>query len=226
MLDEAGEIAVAHRKLRPTHEERLVWGQGDGHGLRCFDVRGVRCSVLNCWENWMPLARTALYAQGTQLHVGLWPGTDANTRDITPFVAREGRLFVLSAGARMDIDHVPPDFGLREALGDAWTRNGGSALAGPDGAWVREPDTTTDGLVLADLDTAHVLAARQSFDPTGHYSRPDVLRLTVDRKRRDGVELQDGEAAPRSSVRTLALSSPEMRLGGMPGPGTVSWPAK
>ncbi len=187
VIDEAGEIVLAHRKLRPTYEERLVWAPGDGHGLRTFDVRGVRCSVLNCWENWMPLARTALYAQGTQLHVALWPGTDANTRDITRFVAREGRVFVLSAGARMDAARVPADFELGQRLGDAWDRNGGSALASPDGAWVVEPDTTTDGLVLGDIDTSMVLAERQSFDPTGHYARPDVLRLSVDRARHDSV---------------------------------------
>lgn len=191
VVDEGGEIVVAHRKLRPTYEERLVWGPGDGHGLRTFDVRGVRCSVLNCWENWMPLPRTALYAQGTQLHVGIWPGTDVNTRDITRFVAREGRVFMLSAGARMSLDDVPKDFELGQRLGEAWNRNGGSAVAGPDGNWVVEPDTTTDGLVLADIDVAQVLAARQSFDATGHYSRPDVLQLSVDRTRHENATFND-----------------------------------
>ena len=189
VLDERGEIAIAHRKLRPTYEERLVWGPGDGHGLRTFDVRGVRCSALNCWENWMPLARTALYAQGTQLHVAIWPGSDTLTRDITRFVAKEGRVFVLSAGGRMSKAEVPDDFALGQGLdAAAWERNGGSAIAAPDGSWVVEPDTTTDGLVIGEVDISTVAAERQSFDATGHYSRPDVLRLSVDRRRQSSVD--------------------------------------
>ncbi len=192
VISEAGEIELAHRKLRPTYEERLVWAPGDGQGLRTFEIRGVTCSTLNCWENWMPLPRTALYAQGTQLHVGLWPGTDTNTRDITRFVAREGRVFMLSAGARMGFEDVPDDFALGRGLGEAaWVRNGGSAVAGPDGAWVLEPDVTTDGLVICEVEIDQVLAERQSFDATGHYSRPDVLQLSVNRTRQRNVTFED-----------------------------------
>jgi nitrilase len=98
-----------HRKLVPTYEERLAWGWGDGHGLRLSTVEGWRVGALNCWENWMPAARLALYSQGEELHVSLWPGRPANTRETAAFQAREGRVYVVAASGVLRAEEVPSD---------------------------------------------------------------------------------------------------------------------
>lgn len=189
-IDPIRGLVGAHRKLMPTHEERMVWGIGDGHGLRAHDVGGFRVSGLSCWENWMPQARHALYADGATLHISTWPGSVRNTRDITRFIALEGRVYSLAVGAVLDYADVPSDFPLRAellALDEPAGYNGGSAIAGPDGAWLVEPVAGAERLVIADIDPAEVSRERQNFDPTGHYSRPDVFTVTVDRRRRSAA---------------------------------------
>ena len=185
-------VLTAHRKLVPTYEERLVWARGDGHGLRSFEVKGVTVTALNCWENWMPQARHALYAQGSQVHVAIWPGTVGNTRDITRFVALEGRVFCLSASSLLRKSDVPGDFPpLARWPDDSWRRNGGSAIAAPDGQWLVEPVANEERLVTAEIDPGQVLAARQTFDPTGHYSRPDIFDVRVNRARLRAAKFDD-----------------------------------
>jgi len=193
-IDSEGALRNVHRKLMPTHEERLAWAAGDGHGLRCFDIGRFRLGSLNCWENWMPLARSALYAQGEDLHIASWPGSRHNTEVITPFIAREGRSFALSISSLLHRDELSPDLPeiatLRECL-PAVLANGGSCIAGPNGAWIIEPAVAEDRLLMADIDHAQVRGERQNFDPFGHYSRPDVLELRVDRRRRSGLRVRD-----------------------------------
>jgi nitrilase len=192
-IDPAAGIVSAHRKLRPTYEERLVWGSGDGHGLRVHRLaNGWRVGGLNCWENWMPLARTALYGGGEDLHVSVWPGSTRLTEDITRFVAREGRVYSLAAGAIVTTEDVPADFPLYEELLAAGGvhQNGGSAIAGPDGRWIVAPVADEERLVVADLDLAAVAEERQNLDVTGHYARPDVLHLHVDRRRQESVTFE------------------------------------
>jgi len=189
-----GEIVNTHRKLVPTYEERLAWSPGDGLGLRTFDLAPFTLGALNCWENWMPLPRAALSAQGEDLHVALWPGNARNTVDITRFMAREGRSYVLSASgllSRADIhDGVPHADLLRDAL-PATCADGGSAIAAPDGSWLVEPVRGEERLLLGDLDHARLLGERQNFDPVGHYARPDVFELVVRRNRPRGVRFED-----------------------------------
>lgn len=189
-----GQIGSAHRKLMPTYEERLVWSPGDGHGLRVHDLHGFRVGGLNCWENWMPLPRAALYAQGENLHVAVWPGSRRNTDDITRFAAREGRSYVLSVAGLMHADWIPaavPHADKIAKAADGWLADGGSCIAGPDGQWVIKPVTEREALITAELDLNSVYRERQNFDPAGHYSRPDVTELRVDRRRQSTARFSD-----------------------------------
>jgi nitrilase len=186
MIDADGTVLSTHRKLMPTYEERLSWGIGDGAGLVVHDVGPFRVGALNCWENWMPLARTALYAAGETLHVAIWPGSRRNTSDITRFAAREGRSYVISASSLLRASDIPEGIPSRDRIApdpNEMIHDGGSCLAGPDGAWIIEPVTDREELLVADLDPDRVRAERQNFDAAGHYGRADVLQLTVDRRR-------------------------------------------
>jgi nitrilase len=193
-IDPHAGVVGTHRKLMPTYEERLVWGTGDGNGLRVHQAGAARVGGLNCFENWMPQARHALYAQGEELHVSVWPGNPRNTIDITRFIAKEGRVFSLAANGLLGLADIPADFPLRAALEEAGVTEycrGGSALAAPDGRWLVEPSADEERLIVADIDLAEVRAERLTMDPTGHYSRPDVFTVDVDRRRRAASRFQD-----------------------------------
>ena len=142
----------------------------------------------------MPLPRTALYGLGEDLHIAVWPGSDHNTKDITRFMAREGRSYVISVSALMQKEDFPKDTRHYEALmktAPDWLSNGGSCIAGPDGEWIIPPVLHKEGNIYAELDYERVLQERQNFDPVGHYSRPDVTQLTVNRKRQSTATFED-----------------------------------
>jgi nitrilase len=193
-IDAGGTIQTVHRKLMPTYDERLTWSPGDGNGLRTHPLGPFTVGGLNCWENWMPLARAALYGLGEDLHVALWPGSVRNTKDITRFMAMEGRSYVISVSGLMRLSDVPADTPHSNAItssSEDFFANGGSCIAGPDGKWVVAPVADEEKLILATLDQKRVREERQNFDPAGHYSRPDVLRLTVNRQRQSTVSVVD-----------------------------------
>ncbi len=186
-----GVIASVHRKLVPTYEERLSWAPGDGHGLRTHALGAFTVGGLNCWENWMPLARAALYGQGEDLHVAVWPGNVRNTVDLTRHIARESRSFVISVSGLMRREDFPastPHYQQIMANCPLMPADGGTCIAGPDGEWCVEPVVGCETILYADLDPARVREERQNFDPAGHYSRPDVTRLVVNRERQSTTQ--------------------------------------
>lgn len=193
-INQEGFIKSVHRKLQPTYDERLTWAPGDGHGLQVHPLKNFTVGGLNCWENWMPLPRTALYGQGEDLHVAVWPGSDHNTKDITRFIARESRSFVISVSSLMQKSDFPketPHFDKIIKSAPDILVNGGSCIAGPDGEWIMEPVINKEGIFYETLDFSRVLEERQNFDVVGHYSRPDITQLNVNRDRQSTVFFND-----------------------------------
>ncbi|MFD0798867.1 carbon-nitrogen hydrolase family protein [Maribacter chungangensis] len=193
-IDQNGEIKSVHRKLQPTYDERLTWAPGDGNGLQVHPLKQFTVGGLNCWENWMPLPRAALYGQGENLHVAVWPGSEHNTKDITRFIARESRSYVLSVSSLMKKEDFPegtPHLEKLLAAAPDVLANGGSCIAAPDGEWLVEPIIGKEGLFYHTLDFNRIYEERQNFDAVGHYSRPDITQLTVNRERQSTVRFKD-----------------------------------
>jgi nitrilase len=175
-----GELALHHRKLVPTNHERLIWGPGDGGGLRAVETGFGRVGGLICWENYMPLARFALYESGVEIYVASTADDgDAWQATLVP-IARESRAFVVAPSHFQRAAAYPDDFPLRRLLeGRDVIGRGGSAILAPDGAYLAGPLYGEEGILYADLEGARLLEERQRFDPAGHYHRPDVLGLTL-----------------------------------------------
>ncbi len=193
-IDASGTIQSVHRKLMPTYEERLVWSPGDGNGLQVHKLDAFTVGALNCWENWMPLPRTALYGMGEDLHVAIWPGSIRNTEDITRFIAKESRSYVISVSGMMKKENITKDIPHSDLMINncpGVAADGGSCLAAPNGSWVIEPQINKEGIFVAEIDHKEVRRERQNFDPSGHYSRPDVLELQVNRKRQSPINITD-----------------------------------
>ena len=175
-----GELALHHRKLVPTNHERLVWGQGDGRGLRAIETPLGRIGGLICWENYMPLARFALYESGVEVYIASTADDGDSWQATLRHIALESRAFVISPCHFQRAAAYPDDFPLQRLLeGRDVLGRGGSAILAPDGSYLAGPLYDEEGILYAELDPARLAAARQRFDPAGHYHRPDVLRLDV-----------------------------------------------
>ena len=175
-----GSLALHHRKLVPTNHERLVWGQGDGSGLRAIETDIGRLGGLICWENYMALARFALYESGVEIYVASTADDSDAWQSTLVHIARESRAFVVSPCHFQRASSYPDDFPLAEALeGRDVLGRGGSAILAPNGLYLAGPLYDEEGILYAELDPARLLEERQRFDPAGHYHRPDVLGLRV-----------------------------------------------
>ena len=175
-----GSLALHHRKLVPTNHERLIWGQGDGRGLDAVETGFGRVGGLICWENYMPLARFALYEAGVEIYVASTADDGDAWQSTLVHIARESRSYVVSPSAFQRASSYPDDFPLASELeGVDVIGRGGSAILAPDGSYLAGPLYDEEGILYAELDPSRLLAERQRFDPVGHYHRPDVLRLGV-----------------------------------------------
>jgi nitrilase len=185
-----GALLAKHRKLVPTGAERTVWGMGDGSSLGVVDTPHGRLSGLTCWENYMPLARFHLYAQGVDIWIAptlaVGDGWIATMRHI----AHEGRCYVIGVNPCVHADQIPADFPDRDRLwrgqpdDGGWVEPGNTVIVSPTGDILAGPARFEETILTAEVDLSIVRAARRYFDPVGHYNRPDIFQLSVDTRPR------------------------------------------
>ena len=185
-----GQLVAKHRKLKPTAAERLIWGEGDGSTMPVIDTPMGRVGGLICWENYMPLARMAMYGKGVELYLA--PTADARPRwqATLQHIALEGRCFVLGCNQYVTRGMYPADLETRDEL-LRWPEvlcRGGSAIYAPDGSCLAEPLFDSAGILYADLDPGEIVRGKFDFDVTGHYARPDVFHFGVDETPRSAVD--------------------------------------
>ena len=191
-----GRLVDRHRKLVPTGSERTVWGMGDGSTLRVVDTQHGRIGGLICWENYMPLARFHLYAQGVDVWLAPTLAQGDGWIATMQHLARENRMYVVGVNPVLHVDQIPADFPDRERVWRTdpdepdWVEPGNSVIVGTNGEVLAGPARFAETVLTAELDLDRVRSARRLFDPVGHYHRPDVFRLAVD-------------TAPRPVVTTL-----------------------
>jgi nitrilase len=181
-IDAAGDILGVHRKLVPTNAERLVWAPGDGSTLQAYDTPLGKVGGLICWENYMPLARYAMYAWGTEIYLApTWDRGQSWTATLQ-HIAKEGRCYVVGCCIAMRKDDIPDRYDLKSrfyANAGEWINVGDSAIVAPGGEIVAGPARMKEEILYAEIDPVKIDESRYLFDVAGHYSRPDVFELTV-----------------------------------------------
>ncbi len=185
-IDSSGQISNHHRKLVPTHTERLVWAPGDALGLKVVETPLGRVGGLICWEHWMPLSRQTLHHSGEHIHIAAWPGVKEMHQIASRHYAFEGRCFVLAAGLIMAARDLPSQFSLPPDLAknpDQLIINGGSAIIAPDGRYIAGPVYDKETILTAKLELSEIYQERMTLDTSGHYYRPDIFNFTVKQNR-------------------------------------------
>ena len=191
VIGPTGEVLNRHRKLMPTNAERMVWGTGDASGLNVVETPMGRVGTLICWESYMPLARFALYAQGCEIYIAPTWADGATWLASMQHIAYEGRCWVLGNGCAMRGKDIPPGFPKRAQLFpdlEAWYNAGDSVVVSPGGRVVAGPLHEEHGIIYADCDPAAASAAKRTLDVAGHYGRPDIFKLEVNREHRTPIE--------------------------------------
>lgn len=177
-----GTLLNRHRKLMPTNPERMVWGFGDASGLKVVDSPAGKVGTLLCWENFMPLARYALYAQGVEIYIAPTYDSGDGWLGTLQHIAREGCCYVIGCGNLMRGSDIPNDFPEKDSLypsADEWINPGDSVVIAPGGEIVAGPLNKEAGILYYDIDRDRVSISRRALDVTGHYSRPDIFQLHV-----------------------------------------------
>jgi len=183
-IDEKGNIMGKHRKLIPTGAERLIWAQGDGSTLNSFETPVGKIGGLLCWENFMPLARNAVYSWGTQIHLTpTWDSSDG-WKNSMKHIAREGGMFLINCCQAIHIKDIPNKYEFKKLYpeGKEWINPGNSCIINPKGQFIAEPLKAKKDILYADIDLGEIAASKWIFDVTGHYARPDVFNFSINQK--------------------------------------------